>query len=138
MIPFPNSSFLLLTSCALPEIAALDRKNAAELFDYLLADPLQHAIDGGRERYLIVIDAPDEAGEAGRNPLVDMLARHATRLPDWIGLVVTSRPESNVIAPLQSLNPFPFETSSEKNLDDIRDEECRTAPTCVVGKFGMN
>ena len=31
MIPFPNSSFLLLPSCALPEIAALDRKNSAEL-----------------------------------------------------------------------------------------------------------
>ena len=25
----------------------------------------------------------------------------APRLPDWIGLVVASRPESNVIAPLQ-------------------------------------
>ena len=31
-------------------------------------------------------DALDEAGEDGRNPLVEMLARHAPRLPDWIGL----------------------------------------------------
>lgn len=114
----PDYRKLLLT---LPDIAALDRKNAAELFDCLLADPLHHAIDGGRERYLIVIDALDEAGEAGRNPLVELLARHAPRLPDWIGLVVTSRPESNVIAPLQGLNPFPFDTSSAKNLADIRD-----------------
>jgi len=30
-----------------------------------------------------VIDALDEAGEAGRNPLVEMLARNAQRLPDW-------------------------------------------------------
>jgi len=104
----------------LPEIAKLDQKNADELFNYLLANPLRLVIRGERERYLIVIDALDEAGEAGRNPLVEMLARHAPRLPDWIGLVVTSRPESNVIAPLQSLNPFPFETSSEKNLADIR------------------
>ena len=114
----PDYRKLLLN---LPEIAALSRKNADELFEYLLIDPLHHAIDGSRERYLIVIDALDEASESGRNPLVEMLARHAARLPDWIGLVVTSRPESNVITPLQALNPFPFETSSEKNLTDIRD-----------------
>jgi len=64
----PDYRKLLLT---LPEIAELDRKDAAELFDYLLANPLRSVINGGRERYLIVIDALDEAGEAGRNPLVE-------------------------------------------------------------------
>jgi hypothetical protein len=120
----PDYRKLLLT---LPEIADLDhpdpkkRKNAAELFDYLLAGPLHHAIDGGRERYLIVIDALDEAGGDGRNPLVEMLARHAPSLPDWIGLVVTSRPESDVRAPLQGLNPFVLDTASDKNRADIRE-----------------
>ncbi len=59
------------------------RKNAAELFDYLLADPLHHVIDGGRERCLIVIDAlgeADEAGEAGSNPLVRMLTDNVSKL----------------------------------------------------------
>jgi hypothetical protein len=32
-----------------PEIAELDRKYAAELFDYLLANPLRSVINGGRE-----------------------------------------------------------------------------------------
>jgi hypothetical protein len=73
----PDYRKLLLT---LPEIAELDRKDAAELFDYLLANPLRSVINGGRERYLIVIDALDEAGEAGRNPLVEMLARNASSL----------------------------------------------------------
>lgn len=127
----PDYRKLLLT---LPDIASLDRKNSAELFDYLLADPLHHAIDGGREHHLIVIDALDEAGEAGRNPLVEMLAHHAPRLPDWIGLVVTSRPESNVIAPLQALNPFPFETSAEKNLADIRDYLRRELASKLQGR----
>jgi len=61
-------------------------------------------INGGRERHLIVIDALDEAGEAGRNLLVEMLARNAQYLPDWLGLIVTSRPESDVRAPLRRLN----------------------------------
>jgi hypothetical protein len=114
----PDYRKLLLT---LPEIAELNRKDAAELFDYLLANPLRSVIKGGRERYLIVIDALDEAGEAGRNPLVEMLARNAQRLPDWLGLVVTSRPEFDVKTPLQALNPFPFDTQSESNRADIRD-----------------
>lgn len=105
----------------LHEITDLDQKNPDELFDYLLAEPLRHSIDGGRERYLIVIDALDEAVEAGRNPLVEMLARNAKRLPDWIGIIVTSRPESNVIAPLQGLNPFVLDTATESNRADIRD-----------------
>ncbi len=114
----PDYRKLLLT---LPEIAELDRKDAAELFDYLLANPLRSVINGGRQRSLIVIDALDEAGEAGRNPLVEMLARNAQRLPDWLGLVVTSRPEFDVKTPLQALNPFPLDTASESNRADIRD-----------------
>lgn len=47
----PDYRKLLL---ALPELKELDPKNPSELFDYLLADPLRNAIDGGRERYLIV------------------------------------------------------------------------------------
>lgn len=114
----PDYRKLLLT---LPEIAELDRKNPAELFDYLLANPLRSVIGGGRERYLIVIDALDEACEAGRNPLVDMLARDAPRLPDWIGLVVTSRPESAVKTPLQGLKPVVLDTRTEDNRADIRE-----------------
>jgi len=118
----PDYRKLLL---ALPEIAELDRKDPAELFDYVLANPLRSVIGGGRERQLIVIDALDEAGEAGRNPLVEMLARHATRLPDWLGLVVTSRPERAVKTPLQGLNPFVLDTRTEANRTDLRDYLCR-------------
>ena len=88
----PDYRKLLLT---LPEIAELDRKDAGELFDYLLANPLKLSITGGRERLLIVIDALDEAGGDGRNEHVEMLARHAPRLPDWLGLVVTSQPANS-------------------------------------------
>lgn len=115
----PDYRKLLLT---LPEIAELDRKQtAAELFDYLLANPLKLTITGGRERLLIVIDALDEASGDGRNELVEMLARHAPSLPDWIGLVVTSRPESDVRAPLQGLNPFVLDTATEANRADLRE-----------------
>lgn len=113
----PDYRKLLLT---LPILTELDRKNSAELFEGLLTTPLKLSITGGRERYLIVIDALDEAGGDGRNELVDVLARYAEQLPDWIGLVVTSRPEFDVTTPFQALKPFPFETKSAANSDDIR------------------
>jgi WD40 repeat protein len=108
----------------LPEIGSLDGKDAQDLFDYLLATPLQQGIDGGRERYLIVIDALDEANENQRNPLVDMLAQNARRLPEWLGILITSRPEREVKTPLQGLaglEPLVLETRSEENQEDIRE-----------------
>jgi len=118
----PDYRKLLLT---LPEIGDLDRKGPAELFDYLLANPLRTVVGGvRRERYLIVIDALDEAGEGGCNPLVEMLARDAQRLPEWLGIVVTSRPESAVQTPLQGLDPLILDTLSEKNRADIRGYLC--------------
>jgi len=114
----PDYRKLLLT---LPEIKELDRKDANELFDYLLANPLKSVINGGREKLLIVIDALDEAVESGRNPLVDMLARNAHHLPAWLGIVVTSRPEFDVKTPFQALNPLPLDTKSESNKADICD-----------------
>ena len=117
----PDYRKLLLT---LPEIAELDRKDAAELFDYLLANPLRSVINGGRQRYLIVIDALDEAGKDGCNPLVDMLARNASLLPNWIGIVATSRPEEDVTGSLKGLgglNPVVLDTATESNRADIRD-----------------
>jgi hypothetical protein len=127
----PDYRKLLL---ALPEINELDRKNPAELFDYLLANPLKLSIGGGRERYLIVIDALDEAGGSGRNELVEMLARNAPRLPNWIGIVATSRPESDVVGPLQGLNPITLDTSTESNRADIREYLHRELATQLNGR----
>jgi hypothetical protein len=114
----PDYRKLLLT---LPEIDRLDRKDADELFDYLLAGPLRTVIGGGHQQHLIVIDALDEAGDSTRNPLVELLARDASRLPEWLGLVITSRPESSIVAPLQGLHPLVLDTRNDANRNDLRD-----------------
>jgi len=127
----PDYRRLLL---ALKDISDLTGKNPGELFTYLLADPLCHAIGGERERYLIVIDAIDEAGADGRNELVEMLAANVKLLPDWIGIVVTSRPENHVIAPLQGLNPLVLDTASEPNRADIREYVQRELASFLQGR----
>ena len=114
----PDYRTLLLT---LPEIKQLDCKTAPELFEYLLAEPLRQVIDGGRERYICVIDALDEASEGGRNALVEMLAANAQRLPGWLGILATARPESDVSGPLQGLSPLTLDASTTANCTDIRE-----------------
>jgi TIR domain len=114
----PDYRKLLLT---LPEIDHLDQKDESELFDYLLVSPLRTAIGGGRAPHLIVIDALDEGGDSARNPLAEMLARHASRLPDWLGMVITSRPESSIITALQALDPVVLDTQTDANRGDLRD-----------------
>ena len=116
---WPDYRKLLLT---LPEIGELESKtNPSELFDYLLTTPLSGMIDGGRQRHLIVVDGLDEASEAARNPLVEMLARDAARLPKWLGFVITGRPEFEIKHPLQDLNPLSIDAGSEENLQDVRE-----------------
>ena len=66
----PDYRRLLLT---LPQIGALDGTNAAALFGYLLVNALKLCVSGGRDSFVIVLDALDEAGEkptqrAGRSP----------------------------------------------------------------------
>jgi WD40 repeat protein len=112
----PDYRKMLLT---LPEINRLETKGESELFDYLFTNPLKQAIAGGRERYMILIDALDEAKVGERNPLVEMLAQNAPRLPEWLSIVVTSRPEKNVTDPLQGLKPFILDTDLEDNKEDI-------------------
>ena len=88
------------------ELARLS-ENVAGLFDWLVIQPLHRSIDGGRsaDRLLILIDALDETSDAdGHCLLADVLADAARYLPDWIGLVVTSRPDG----PIESqLGGFP-------------------------------
>ena len=112
----PDHRKLLLT---LPD-ENYDSKSPTDLFNRLIAGPLRCAIEGGRERYLIIVDALDEANELGRNQLAEMLAVNATLLPDWIKIIVTCRPESAVVAPLQGLSPLVLDTRTEANQQDIR------------------
>ena len=66
----------------------------------------------------------DEAAEGDRNPLVELLAnvaRDAQRLPDWLGFIVTSRPENAVTTLLQALKPCTLDTRTDANRADLRD-----------------
>ena len=102
---------------------ALAELNALELFDKLLANPLAHELGGERgahDRHLIVLDALDETLEDDQSELLNLVAGEFGKLPPWLGLVVTSRPEAPV---LRQLGAFGVQHQSEddpRNLQDLR------------------
>jgi tetratricopeptide (TPR) repeat protein len=96
---------------------ACDKGDAATLFDLLIIQPL-HNLSTPDHVLAIVIDALDEATRLGRNELARFLADEAARLPGWMRLIVTSRPEIEVTRYLQPLDPMIL-TGSPDNTDDI-------------------
>lgn len=88
----------------------------AELFQALIADAAYLTIDGDRTRYIIIIDAVDEAS----NTLVEFLAQSQNMLPNWLALLVTSRPnEDGIRQHLQLLNPHYHDLADTRNQDDV-------------------
>ena len=102
-----------------PEIKDLDRKNPVDLFDYLLANPLRYAINGNRPRQLIVIDALDETLQNGQSELTELIASQLSKLPDWLGWVVTSRPESAIRGQLEQFGLHEINADDPRNQEDV-------------------
>ena len=102
----------------------LDDKNAKELFQTLLANPLAHVIEGGRgphDRHLIVLDALDEAVDAdGRSELLTLVSGEFGKLPSWLGLLVSSRPEAPVIRQLGQFGVHALKADDPRNLQDVQ------------------
>ncbi|HUD59697.1 MAG TPA: TIR domain-containing protein, partial [Acetobacteraceae bacterium] len=102
--------------------AELARKGAVAMFNWLLAEPLA-LIDGGRrhDRFILVIDALDETLRDGISELADLLAEHAPKLPQWMAVVVTSRPDFPIAASLSHIAPLRLDAEgSAANADDLR------------------
>lgn len=93
----------------------------ADLFDQLLTQPLSELIDGGRERCLLVIDGLDEAGDDDNNPLAELLAENLYKLPRWIGVVLTSRPEGAVKRAFGRYNTFECNPLNRDHESDIKE-----------------
>lgn len=79
------------------------------LADRLLFEPLAKLsapIDVARDgRFLIIIDALDEAEHSAKNVLLELVARDFTKLPEWLALLVTARPDIAVRKKLARLRP---------------------------------
>ena len=90
------------------DIIADDSDIAEEIDTKLKLEKLKVLLSGtleNREKQIIVIDGLDETDENGENIFADILADNADKLPRWIGLLITSRPESNIKRAFAGFNP---------------------------------
>ena len=103
-----------------PRLSEIDKMNSFELFSSLLIEPLKMVINGGRERSILVIDGIDETIEGGRSEMAELLALEANKLPDWLGIMVTGRPDPEIKRQFDGFSPVMLEPADERNLVDIR------------------
>jgi tetratricopeptide (TPR) repeat protein len=98
----------------------LAKKNSQDLFSFLISEPMAGLI--WREHKLVIlVDALDEAAEADEtNPLAALISGRFLELPEWIGFVVTSRPDASVLAHLQGFKPFAIEAGDSRNTADLQ------------------
>ncbi|KAJ8608619.1 hypothetical protein CTAYLR_009168 [Chrysophaeum taylorii] len=82
-----------------------DLNDIVQLVDCLTLEPLASIERPAGGRLLIVIDALDEAEHATKNHLLDLIAREFPKLPPWVAVLVTSRPELTVQTKLATLRP---------------------------------
>lgn len=117
----PDFRRLLLSRLKTRGKAFYESLTAPELFEQLLTQPLSELIDGGREKQIIIIDGLDETETNGDNELASILAENAAKLPKWIGLLITSRPEGNIKRAFARFEPFICDPTSSLNEADIRE-----------------
>ena len=112
-----------------------DAASAGDLFRQLIQEPLACTIDGGRtaaetpegevagqhHRRLIVIDALDECiDDDGSSELLDVLSERFRALPNWLGLVVSSRKDTAVVSRFSGFGMFELNAFDDANCDDLR------------------
>lgn len=98
----------------------LAKKNLNDLFSFLISEPMAGLI--WREHKLVIlVDALDEATEPdGTNPLASLISGRFLELPEWIGFVVTSRPDASVVPYFQGFKPFAIEAGDDRNTADLQ------------------
>lgn len=99
----------------------LESKSPSELFQILFSAPMSGVIPRNH-KHVFLIDGLDEAcGPNGGNPLAELLDGHLQQLPNWVGAVVTSRPDPSTMARLGRYAPLEIQAGDERNLGDLRD-----------------
>ncbi len=102
-------------------ISGLDELNARSLFDHLIVQPLSANFPVPDHLVVILIDSLDEATVDGKNDLASFLASEFERTPDWLRLIVTSRPDPDVMGQLQAYTPFVIDLNDDRNQRDIQE-----------------
>jgi hypothetical protein len=93
------------------------RQTLSDAFRVLINDPLYALKE--REPMLLVIDALDESAVEGKSEFLELISEEFLKLPQWIKILITSRPELPVKEDLHHLNPVQITPHDTKNEEDL-------------------
>ena len=93
------------------------QETISDAFRVLLNDPL-HALEE-REPMLLVIDALDESETGGKSEFLELISEEFPNLPQWMKILITSRPELQVQEELHHLNPVHITPRNTNNKEDL-------------------
>ena len=103
-------------------VAKIDPKTLStfELSSYLINEPLS-ALPEPSQVMTVVIDGLDECDFDSRPDLLKLLIRDFIKLPRWIHLILTSRPDKKILNYLKRIRTvIEIKPEDPRNLDDIR------------------
>jgi WD40 repeat protein len=105
------------------DVAKIDPESLTtfELFSYLIKEPLSRLSSTSKSSMVVVIDALDECDYDSRADLLKLLIRDFVKLPQWIQIIMTTRPDKKILHSLKKIKSV-IEISPEdsRNLSDIR------------------
>ena len=90
----------------------------ADAYRVLLNDPL-HALDR-QEPVLIVVDALDESKTEEKSELLELISEEFPELPQWVKILITSRPELQVRKKLEHFNPVEILPDDRHHSRDLK------------------
>lgn len=114
----------------------INKRTADELFEFLITEQLNRLNKIPESTTLcIVIDALDEAGRrGGGNALAELLVKHVGRLPEWLGVLITSRPEPYLEQMLETLPYISVDGQNKHNREDLSSWINQRLPSTLFGK----
>lgn len=114
----PDYRAVLMGTQAIKNTDGMKGLDAASLWRALISEPLAPLIS--RQRMTLVIDGLDEATQNGTNGIVDFLASGVLdRLPKWVGVVLTGRPDPELQNKLSKYKPQVVSGADPRNLADL-------------------
>ena len=92
--------------------------NINDIFEDFLVTPLRTMTRDVTRSYVIVLDALDECRDDktnGKNEIISCIKKYFLRLPSWIKVFVTTRPEYPLIGQLQRFHPRRIAPGRDEN-----------------------
>ena len=93
---------------------------AVDLFTCLIVEPL-HELQGAQDQKVIIIDGLDECDFESRSELLKLIVREFIKLPEWLGVIITTRPDQKILQKLSKIKPvFQLDPEDSRNISDIK------------------